>query len=143
MITYINKNKANYYFFTSLFFFLTINKTHASKDYTTVKPLSVKLLADETLDDLNTRNRSGAEHKKNHKKNFWSFFPFLSKHQKTPNTNSEVEKYSNVLFKEQFEANSKKIRANNKMIQKVDTRLKRLINGYNKMVPQGKKFMFI
>ena len=139
MITYINKNKTSYYFFISLFFFLTINKTHASKDYTTVKPLSVKLLSDETLDDLNTRNRSGAEHKKNHKKNFWSFFPFLSKHPKTPTT----KKYSNVLFKEQFEANSKKIIANNKMIQKVDARLKRLINGYNKMVPQGKKFMFI
>ena len=47
------------------------------------------------------------------------------------------------LFEEEFNNRKEKIQDNKTMIQKVDERLKQIIDDYNKMLPQGKKFMFI
>lgn len=156
MIFYNNKKKKNYFFFIPFFLFLSINEVQA----TITSGLQKKKHTHEH--NLKTNKHSFSMSKKNisldnnrkkrkyhtpvDKENNIDRLVSSPEHKKFL-LRLSVRKDSNDIYKRLFEKKikdkEKQIKDNKMMIQTVDTRLKRIINDYNKMLPQGKKFMFI
>lgn len=156
MISYNNKKKKNYFFFIPFFLVLSSNEVQATiasdlqkRKYThahNMKTNKHSFSISKGNKSLDNNRKKRKYHTSVDKENNIDRLQSSPEHKKLL-TRLSVKKESNDVYKRLFEKNFKdkeeKIQDNKTMIQKVDERLKQIIDDYNKMLPQGKKFMFI
>lgn len=147
MITYINKKKKSYYFFIPFVLVLSINEVQATitsgllwKKYNHEhnskknKHSFFMSKANKSLDNRKKIKYQTSVYDKNYIDRFSSspeYKNFLIRLSAKKNINEVYKK----LFEKKIKDKEEQIKDNKMMIQMVDTRLKRLINDYNKMLP--------